>query len=72
MRICATSSTFVITIATFVVNKTLLIRCPLIAVMVKKFSPDAPRAKVPAVCHSVIFSYRESDLAGGRCVNVQD
>src|SRR5687767_14702645 len=50
MRICATSSTFVTTIATVVVNATLLIRCPLMAVMVKKFSPLAPSAKVPAVC----------------------
>src|SRR5215207_4747341 len=44
IRICATSSTFVIVIATFVVNATLLIRCPLMAVMVKKFSPLAPSA----------------------------
>jgi hypothetical protein len=48
MRICATSSTFVSTIATVVVNATLLIRCPLMAVMVKKFSPLVPHYAAPA------------------------
>ena len=71
MRICATSSTFVTTIATVVVNATLLIRCPLMAVMVKKFCPLAPSANVPEVV-CPLFSVTRKVTDPAVAASVQD